>query len=99
MATNDDIEYSLTELCEITRLDAARVRELVGLGVVEPRVDRDYWYFSTRQVSQCARAGRLMRDLELNMHGAALALDLMDRNRRLRRRVAYLEQLLKRIED
>lgn len=96
---SDTTEYTLTELCKITRLKADVVRDLVGTGIIEPRIERDYWYFSSREVSVCRRAERLMHDFELTPHGAALALDLVAQNRRLRQRLAYLEELLARLSD
>lgn len=97
MANDREIEYTLTEFCEITRLSADAVRELVGAGIIEPRQRRNYWVFSTQHINRCARAERLMHDLELTPHGAALALELMEQNRRLQRRISYLEQLLGRL--
>lgn len=99
MTDEDDIEYTLTEFCKLTSLNAEMVRELVGAGIVEPHIKRDYWTFSTQEVSRCLRAGRLMRDLELSPHGAALALELMEQNRRLQRRLAYLERLIARLSN
>lgn len=99
MADEDDIRYTLTEFCVQTNLSETVVRELVGEGVVEPQVTRNYWYFSTREIGQIQRAVRLMQDLELTAHGAALALELMEHNHRLRRRIAYLEQLVSRLSS
>ena len=99
MADDNGFEYSLTEFCKLTSLNADAVRELVGVGIIEPRIKRNYWYFSTREVNVCLRAERLIRDLELTPHGAALALELMDQNRRLRRKLAYLEQLIDRLSN
>ncbi len=96
---SEEFEYSLTEFCKLTRLDTNQVRELVAEGIIEPHVERDYWYFSSSEVGQCVRANRLMKDLDLNLHGAALALELMERNRHLRRKVAYLERLLQRLQE
>lgn len=99
MANENDIEYTLTEFCKLTSLNADTVRELVGVGIIEPRRKRDYWIFSTREISRCLRAERLMHDLELNPHGAALALELMEQNRRLQRKLTYLEQLVSRLSS
>ena len=97
MNREDDQQYTLAEFCQITRLNEGTVRELVTVGVIEPHVRRSYWYFSGNEVRQCAKAERLMRDLELTPHGAALALELLDQNRGLRSRVTYLERLLARL--
>jgi len=97
MVNDNDFEYSLTEFCRITRLDADHVREMVEVGIIEPHIERDYWYFSRTAVSRCMKVERLRQDLEVNLNGAVLALELMERNRRLRQKIAYLEQLIDRL--
>jgi hypothetical protein len=37
---------------------------------------------------------RLVRDLDVNLEGAAVILDLIEERRRLERRIALLERLL-----
>jgi len=39
-------------------------------------------------------AARLVRDLDVNLAGAAVILDLLEERRRLERRLALLERLL-----
>lgn len=99
MSENHDREYSLTEFCELAHVQTELVTELVSAGVLEPEVRRDIWYFRRSELSRCMKASRLMQDLEINLHGAALALELMDQNRRLRRRMAHLEHLVARLYD
>lgn len=88
--------YTMQEFCTLTHLPADHVRELVALGILEPRRDQERWTFTASQLNRCMKAERLRQDLELNLHGVALALELMERNSRLRRRVTYLEHVLER---
>lgn len=96
---SEELEYTLAEFCKLTRLNEGAVRELVGVGLIEPRVERAGWYFTSNAVSQCVRAERLIQDLELTPHGAALALELLEQNRRLRQRLAHFERMLARLSD
>lgn len=94
-----DERFTLTEFCQVARVDADFVEELVGLGIIEPRYEAGYAYFTQREASRCRKALRLQNDLELNLHGVALALELMEANTRLRRRVAYLSRVMDRLRD
>jgi len=95
--TDEDLEYSLTEFCQVTRLNEVDVRELVSVGVIEPRVRRASWYFSSNAIGQCLKVERLINDLELTPHGAAIVLELVEQKQRLQRRLAYLERMVDRL--
>ena len=97
MAASGEIRYTLIEFSELTHLEPDYIRELVAVGIIEPGIEQDYWYFSRSHIDRCMRAERLREDLELNLHGVALALELMDRNRRLLRRIAYLDRMMARL--
>ena len=61
--------------------------EFVEEGVLEvtTTVDASEWRFAGGALRRARTAARLQRDLELNLVGVALALDLMDEIERLRR--------------
>jgi chaperone modulatory protein CbpM len=62
--------------------------EFVEEGVLEvAAVDTDEWRFRGGALRRARIAMRLQRDLELNLVGVALALDLMDEIQRLRREI------------
>lgn len=95
----DHTEYTLKEFCDATMLDTELVTEMVLHGILTPVSRRKYWYFSTTELNRCARALRLHHDLELDLNGVALALELLERNRQLRERVTYLERIVTRLRD
>lgn len=74
----EDLELSLTELTRACRVRADFVVELVDEGIIEP-VDPNQtrWTFTGRSLVRLRTAVNLHRDLELNLAGVALALDLM----------------------
>ena len=86
--------FSLDELCGICGLDRDWVIELVEHGALEPLGSEPArWRFSGAAAARSRRARRLQQDLELDMAGLSLALDLLDEVRVLRRRVHDLETL------
>ncbi len=83
-----------TEICELCSLDFSAVLELAELGVVTPRERAaGEWHFPATALPRLRIAGRLMRDLGVNVSGAALALELIDAQRELERRIRALERL------
>jgi len=85
---------SLGELCRACNVPAEFVLELVEQGVLEVRGnDTRQWRFPGSSLGRVRAARRLQRDLQLNMAGTALALELLDEIRRLRRRLHCLESL------
>ncbi|MDG9668729.1 chaperone modulator CbpM [Hahella sp. CR1] len=91
--------YSLRELCERGGVNAEFIIELVSYGVIAPVEERPahQWQFDTLALARLSRAMRLQRDLQLNLPGLAMSLDLLDEVNELRREVARLNQQLSRL--
>jgi chaperone modulatory protein CbpM len=86
---------AVTQLCELCRLDLAALEELAELGVVGPRERHAAeWHLPATELPRLRLAGRLMRDLGVNASGAALALELLESQRALERRLRALERLI-----
>jgi chaperone modulatory protein CbpM len=95
--TLDDLsELSLVELCLFcggTNETRKTLQQLVFEGVLNPSGHcPEDWRFHSRDLYRARRALRLARDLELNLAGAALALELLEEIDRLRNRLRVLEQ-------
>lgn len=89
------LELTLAELCEACGLQAEHLIEMVQEGVLEPRGPVPAaWRFDALALERTRIVVRLQRDLDLNLAGAALALELIEEVRGLRRRVALLEHQL-----
>jgi len=86
--------YTLSELGRASGLGADEILYMVEVGILEPMPERPGWCFTGASVSRLQTALRLQRDLSVNLEGAALALDLLDELRRLRRRTDLLERQL-----
>ena len=82
---DDSLELELEELCRMCHADEAFVVALVAEGVIEPRgTRRTEWVFTGRSVRRTQVALRLHHDLDINLPGVALALDLLEEIQRLR---------------
>jgi chaperone modulatory protein CbpM len=84
-----------TEICQLCRLDIDAVLELSALGVVSSREQAPgEWQVPATALPRLRVVGRLMRDLGVNVSGAALAIELLEAQRELERRLRHLERLV-----
>jgi chaperone modulatory protein CbpM len=86
MLLDDSVELSLAELCTACRVSEELVIDIVAEGIVEPLGgERAQWRFSGVAVARIQRVIRLQQDFDVNLSGAALALELLEEIERLRR--------------
>ena len=82
---DESTEITIVELCEVCSVEITLVDEFVDEGILKPiggvREERRFPYSSVRRARTVLH---LQRDLGLNLAGAALALDLLDRIESLR---------------
>ncbi len=84
-----------SEICRLCRLELDAVIELAELGLVSPRgYAPEQWQLPAAALPRLAVAARLMRDLGINVSGAALAVELLEAQRDLERRLRHLERLI-----
>jgi chaperone modulatory protein CbpM len=77
---SENTEFSLEQLCQCCAVQMNHIEEFVHEGLLEPRgKDRDHWRFRMSSIRRVKTTVRLQRDLGVNLAGAALALDLLDR--------------------
>jgi hypothetical protein len=83
------------DFCAWLRVDRHWVASLVEAGVIEPRgAAPEAWAFPASDLVRVRAVARLVRDLDVNLEGAAVIADLIAERRRLERRIALLEHLL-----
>ncbi|NCA68531.1 MAG: MerR family transcriptional regulator [Sphingobacteriia bacterium] len=91
-------EAVTVDLAELTRLcgsSGRTVRLMVTEGLLRPSGTLpEEWRFDGIEIRRARRAVRLQRDLELNLPGTALALDLLEELECLRERLRILEHQL-----
>jgi chaperone modulatory protein CbpM len=84
---------AVTEICALCRLEPAAVLELGELGLVSARHSGEAWQVPAAALPRLRVAARLMRDLGVNVSGAVLAIELLERQRSLEHRIHDLEAL------
>jgi len=81
----EEIQFSMAELCRACAVRREVVIEFVQQGVLEPSgTDEQHWRFPGVSLRRIRIALNLQQDLGVNTEGAALALQLMDEIERLR---------------
>jgi chaperone modulatory protein CbpM len=83
-------EQSLTleELCKACLVETSWVISLVNEGILDPEgQSQSCWLFSGAYLQPIHTIKRLESDLGINIAGAALILELLDENKRLKRLV------------
>lgn len=86
---DESAEITCSELCEVCSVERALIDELVNEGVLDP-VGRQSGELCFKYVSvhRTRIVRRLQNDLGVNLAGAALALELLDRIELLRRQLS-----------
>jgi chaperone modulatory protein CbpM len=82
----EEVQMTLADLCRVCDAERELVLQLVEHGVIEPLGSAPQsWVFTGASLQRTRTALRLLRDLELNLPGAALAVDLLEQIARLQR--------------
>jgi chaperone modulatory protein CbpM len=88
IVVEEEITFTLTDLCRACGAERDALVELVGEGVLEPAGSMpDEWRFSGQSLRTARAALRLRQALDLGPGGAALVLDLLDEIEALRARL------------
>lgn len=92
---DETFSVSFAELRGLCGANGRLVKLMVTEGLLRPQGRHpDEWRFSGMEIRRARRAMRLRRDLDLNLAGVALALDLLDELESLRKRLRCLEHQL-----
>ena len=77
---------SLADLCRSCTVETRTITTLVAEGILDPAgEDVEHWRFTIGSLRRVKTVIHLQRDLGVNLAGAALALDLLDRIAELER--------------
>ena len=92
MLLDERVDISLTELAGICACREQWIVELVDEGIIEPRGQApSEWRFTGASLVRVRTAIRLHQDLDMNLAGVALALDLLEEIEELKARLNLLE--------
>ena len=77
---DDQTTFTLVELCRSCAVEAELIEALVEQGILEPTGRRgSHWCFPASSLRRTRITLHLKRDLGVNLAGAALALELLER--------------------
>ena len=83
--------FTLADLCRSCAVEVEIIEAMVEQGIIEPVGERGRkWRFPSSSLRRTRVTLHLQRDLGVNLAGAALALDLLDRIAALETRVRAL---------
>lgn len=87
---DDENDLSLIQLCDICNLTPELIIEMVNEGVLDHTGEnKNAWRFSFTLVERIRKVQRLQNDFNVNLAGAALALDLLEK-------IEHLESIIER---
>ena len=88
---DEETIFTLAELCRSCSVQAEFIEALVAEGILEPSGRRGrHWCFPAGSLRRTRVTLRLQQDLGVNLAGAALALDLLERIEQLEARLHAL---------
>ena len=77
---DEQTTFTLAELCRCFAVEAELIEDLVEQGILEPAGRRGrHWCFPASSLRRTRITLHLQRDLGVNLAGAALVLDLLER--------------------
>ncbi|GJL83566.1 MAG: molecular chaperone [marine bacterium B5-7] len=89
---DEQTTFTLAELCRCCSVEAELIEALVEQGIIEPIGKRGrHWYFPSSSLRRTRITIRLQNDLGVNLSGAALALDLLERIEELDARLRVMQ--------
>lgn len=84
----EDNEISLAQLCQFCDIQAEKIEELIDYGILEPSGKKGtHWCFHMNSIRRAQISIRLQEDLGVNLSGAALAIELLERIDTLEKRL------------
>ncbi len=86
---DEHLEISLKELCGMCGISPEMIMEMIEEGIIEHPSEgtKRNWQFRGYEIRRIQIVLRLQRDLHVNLPGAALALELLEKLEKMQRRV------------
>jgi chaperone modulatory protein CbpM len=92
---DDEFELDFAAVVRACRLDREQVIALVESGLLEPRGEQPAtWRFRGIDLTRARLAQRLTQDLDINLEGAAVIVELLEERDALRKQMRMLSALL-----
>lgn len=82
---DEDLICSLAEICHMCGVHAELIHEMIAEGIIIPQGHSSKeWQFTIIEIKRVQTTVRLQKDLQVNLPGCALALDLLEEIEELR---------------
>lgn len=80
IAVEEHPQLTFEEICRAVGVSPDFVQEAISFGIIEPHeFSTQQWRFNSKEIRRLRIALHLHQDLEVNLAGAALVLDLLQR--------------------
>lgn len=89
-----DPELTLEEICNACQVEPEFIQQLIDYGVIEPKELSQGLSFGAEHLYRVKRAVHLHRDLEINMAGIALILEMLEQMESMQNRLDWLEKFI-----
>lgn len=87
---NSNVFYTTKAVCASHRLTKETIAEMVSWGIAEPVGNKpEKWLFSQLDYDRIGCAIRFSEELDINIPGAALALELLDELDNIRQKAPH----------
>lgn len=76
---DEELRCGLAELCKYCGVNAEIIHEMIDEGVITPEgASPQEWHFTAIEIRRVQTTLRLQNDLQVNLAGCALVLDLLE---------------------
>ena len=83
-----DHAFTFEELCEACQTTPDFIHHVIEFGVIEPQKNN----FTLQHLRRVRKVLQLQQDLEVNLAGAALAIELTEQMERMQQKIEWLEK-------
>lgn len=89
---DDEFRLSLEDLCHACHRERGWAITLIEEGILQPRgKGPSDWFFDNLDMLHARRVMRLQRDLQVNLAGAAVIVQLLDKMQALQHRLGHVD--------
>ncbi|OGT53930.1 MAG: hypothetical protein A3F17_02910 [Gammaproteobacteria bacterium RIFCSPHIGHO2_12_FULL_41_15] len=93
---NEEQTIGFTELCHASSADPDFILSLIEQELIQPRGhNQSNWQFDALSLKRSRIAVSFHNDLQLNLQGIALALDLLEQIETMRAELTYLRKFVR----
>jgi len=90
---SQETSLTLNELCEVCQISSDYIHDLIEYEIIHPRdKQQEEWVFELAELKRIKTTLRLQRDLDVNLAGAVVVLDLLEELEELRAQLEFMQK-------